>query len=213
MLLETVTSFLTHVVREKKTIWFYINVFLYSYIVYILYAYMDILLYNITYNTRKRVWVFWIKCLGYIIYKRDAFRKIILLPPLPEELLKGNQFFFFAVTASPYSSPLFAFGDCVWVYTCIYMYKYIQMRVGEWQPLCRLATMSRACGINKRKSFGNVIFRIKRRHRRMQERWVTKRESEWGMKKREFTRAERRLMNNIKFCARPTQAGIRRTHK
>jgi hypothetical protein len=35
-----------------------------------------------------------------------------LPPPLPEELLKGNQFFF-AVTALLYASPLFAFGDCV----------------------------------------------------------------------------------------------------
>jgi len=115
--------------KRKKTIWFYINVFLYSYIVYILYAYMDILLYNITYNTRKRVWVFWIKCLGYIIYKRDAFCKIILLPPLPEELLKGNQFFLLLLpplTPHPFS-PLVIASEFIHAYICINMYRW------EWE--------------------------------------------------------------------------------
>jgi len=73
--------------------------------------------------------------------------------------------------------------------------------------------MSRAGGINKRKSFGNVVFRIKRRRSgecRREERLGL---SGRGMRKREFTRAERRLMNNIKFYARPTRVGIRRTHK
>lgn len=152
-----------------------------------------------------------------MIYRRDAFREIILLPPPPpEELLKGNQFFFRRYTASPLAShpfsPLVIASECIHAFIYIYTYIiYMQTRVraGEWQPLCRRATMSRARGINKRNSFGNVVFRIKRRFwervsDRPADRPTDRPRVRRAVMEREFTRAERRLMNNIKFCARPT---------